>query len=74
MWIMYKLSMQGVFLFLSPAKVIVVSAYLPHVYYIIPKYCVFLKIIVYHFSCVALQIHATFACCLEWYVALVVAC
>jgi len=73
MWSMYKLSMQGVSLFLSPAKFSVVSAYLPHVYYIIPKYCVVLKIVVYRFSHVALQIHATFACCLEWYIALVVA-
>lgn len=65
--------MQGVSLFLSPAKVSVVSAYLPHVYSIIPKYCVVRKVDVYCFSHVALQIHATFVCCLEWYVALVVA-
>jgi len=66
--------MQGFSLFLSPAKVGAESAYLPHVYYIIPKYCDVLKIIVYRFSRIALQIHATFAYCLEWYVALVVAC
>jgi len=36
--------MQGVSLFLSPAKVSVVSAYLPRVYCIVPKYCVVLKI------------------------------
>jgi hypothetical protein len=74
MWIIYNLSMQGFSLFLSPAEVSAVSAYLPHVYYIIPKYCVVLKMVVYRFSHLALQIHATFACCLEWYVALVVAC
>ena len=73
MWIIYKLSMQGVS-FLSPAKVGVVSAYLPLVHYIIPKYCVVLKIVVYRSSHVAVQIHATFAYSLEWYVALVVAC
>jgi len=54
--------MQGVSLFLSHAKVSVVSAYLPRVYYIIPKYYVVLKIVVYHFSHVALEIHATFVC------------
>lgn len=65
--------MQGVSLLLSPAKVSVVSGYLPHVYFIVPKYSV-LKIIVCCFSKVALHIHATFACHLEWYVALVIAC
>jgi hypothetical protein len=74
MWIIYKLSMQGVSLFLSPAKVSVVSEYLPHVYYIVPKCYVVLKIVVYCFSHIALQIHATSACCLECYVALILAC